>query len=383
MIIRFAWKNFIGAGLRTRLNVVIIAMVFFVIILLQGLYNGFQRQVERARILEETGRSQLWYKDFDPLDPLSFDENIGTLEADGADFSGEPIFYSQATIYPNLRIRPVIVKGISPQQKVLAFPTIKLDVISQNIAAIIGERMAKTLQLERGDVFIMRWRTKDGAMDAREVEIVDVFKTDAPGIDNGQIWISIDQMRRLWSAPEYASLYVFNEPYTAKPPLFWSLQTEADLLSDTRKMMDAERGSARVLYFILILVAMISLFDTQVLSIFRRRKEIGLLMAVGLTQSQVLALFICEGLIQGIIAIMIVLVLGMPYLKWLEDHGIHFMDMDQFGLAGSSTIYPYFSFEQLAISSGFFLLLFILISYYPARKIAHLQPSTALRGVWL
>ena len=383
MIIRFAWKNFIGSGLRAWLNVIIIAMVFFVIVLLQGLYNGFQRQVERARILDETGRAQLWYKDFDPLDPLSFDENIGVINVDEKEFGGTPIFYSQATIYPNLRIRPVIVKGISPRQKVLGFPSISLDTKSQYIAAIVGERMAKTLQLDQGDVFVMRWRTRDGAVDAREIQIVDVFRTDAPGIDNGQIWLSIDEMRDLWNAPGYASIYVFAKPLEMNPPTHWSFQTEAELLSDTRKMMDAERGSARVLYFILILVAMISLFDTQVLSIFRRRKEVGLLMAMGLSQMQVLTLFVCEGLMQGLIAIMIVLVLGMPFFNWLEANGIHFMDMDQFGLAGSSTIFPYFSFGQLAFSSAVFLFLSILISYYPARKIARLQPSTALRGVWL
>jgi ABC-type lipoprotein release transport system permease subunit len=383
MIVRFAWKNFIGSGLRAWLNVTIIAMVFFVIVLLQGLYDGFQRQVERARILEETGRAQLWYKEFDPLDPLSFDENMGVLTGEEKDFSGTPILYSQGTIYPNFRIRPVIVKGISPRQKVLAFSSKSLETQSQYIAAIIGERMAKTLQLEQGDVFVLRWRTRDGAIDAREIQIVDVFRTDAPGIDNGQIWISIDDMRDLWNAPGYASLYVFAEPLDINPPIDWYHRTEAELLSDTRKMMDAERGSARVLYFILILVAMISLFDTQVLSIFRRRKEVGLLMAMGLSQVQVLTLFVCEGLLQGLLAIIIVLVLGMPFLNWLEANGIHFMDMDQFGLAGSNIIYPYFSFGQLAISSCVFLILSILISYYPARKIARLLPSTALRGVWL
>jgi ABC-type lipoprotein release transport system permease subunit len=42
---------------------------------------------------------------------------------------------------------------------------------------------------------------------------------------------------------------------------------------------------------------MIAIFDTQVLSLFKRRKEIGTLSALGMTQQQIIGLFTVEGLL--------------------------------------------------------------------------------------
>ena len=46
---------------------------------------------------------------------------------------------------------------------------------------------------------------------------------------------------------------------------------------------------------------MLAIFDTQVLSIFRRQKEIGTYVALGMTRKQVVALFTVEGAMHSVL----------------------------------------------------------------------------------
>ena len=41
----------------------------------------------------------------------------------------------------------------------------------------------------------LRWRDKNGAFDAAEIIIANIFKTNVPTVDGGQIWIPIDQLQ--------------------------------------------------------------------------------------------------------------------------------------------------------------------------------------------
>ncbi len=55
-----AFRNIIGAGTRTWLNVVALSLSYVAIIFVQGIYNGVNDQVERASIDALYGGGQFW-----------------------------------------------------------------------------------------------------------------------------------------------------------------------------------------------------------------------------------------------------------------------------------------------------------------------------------
>ena len=79
-----------------------------------------------------------------------------------------------------------------------------------------------------------------------------------------------------------------------------------------------------VLYIILMSLAMLAIFDTQVLSIFRRQKEIGTYIALGMTRSQVVGLFTLEGSLNSVLAALLAAVYGIPLLALQAAKGISF-----------------------------------------------------------
>ena len=88
-------------------------------------------------------------------------------------------------------------------------------------------------------------------------------------------------------------------------------------------MIKTKSAGQSIFYVILLLLAMLAIFDTQVLSIFRRQKEIGTYVALGYTRQQVVGLFTVEGTMHAILAALLSAAYGLPFLAW---HGKNRMD---------------------------------------------------------
>jgi ABC-type lipoprotein release transport system permease subunit len=203
IILKLAFRNILGAGLRTWLNVVALSFSFVAIIFVQGIYNGMNDQVMRATIDALYGGGQFWQKVYDPFDPLALTDahapipkELQTLVKNN---EAVPILICQATIYPEGRFRTILLKGIDTNQNVLSIPSFLLKGDQGSIPALIGGRMAKSIGLHKGDEITVQWRDVHGTFDAREVKIVEVMKTTVQEIDNEQIWILLDRLQSLTS----------------------------------------------------------------------------------------------------------------------------------------------------------------------------------------
>ena len=60
-----------GAGLRTWLNVGVLAFVFLFIIFVQGFMNGWYQESQNESVAWEYGNGQLWHNAYDPYDPFT------------------------------------------------------------------------------------------------------------------------------------------------------------------------------------------------------------------------------------------------------------------------------------------------------------------------
>jgi putative ABC transport system permease protein len=386
IIPKLALRNLLGAGLRTWLNVVVLSFSFVVIIWTQGLYEGMNDQAERASVDAALGGGQYWQEKYDPLDVLSLEDAHAVvpeeLRAMIADGTAMAILVVQGTLYPKGRIQPVVIKGIDPDQKLLSVPSRFLKSDDERFPALIGSRMAKGTGLQVGDTVTLRWRDVNGTFDARDVEIVQVMKTIVPSIDQGQVWIPLDKLRTLAGMEEEASLVVVAQGTLERPKVSgWVFRDLDFLLSDVKQLVRMKSAGATILYVVLILLAMRAIFDTQVLSIFRRKKEMGTLMALGFTRGRVIRLFTLEGALHGVLAAVVAALYGIPFLTWYARHGWALPEaMDSYGFAIGEKLFPVYSAGLVAGTTLLVLVITTIVSFLPTRKIAKLKPTEALRG---
>jgi putative ABC transport system permease protein len=59
--LKLAFKNLLGAGLRTWLNVLALSFAFVLIIFYNGMIDGWNRQSRRDTQAWETGKGQFWH----------------------------------------------------------------------------------------------------------------------------------------------------------------------------------------------------------------------------------------------------------------------------------------------------------------------------------
>ena len=386
LILKLAFRNLYGAGLRTWLNAIALSFSFVAIIFMQGLYNGMNDQVEKATVAAQYGGGQYWQKNYDPYDPLTLDEAHAKVPAALQHLISEkkamPILIRQATIYPNGRFQNAFLKGIDPAQQIVSMPTAALKTNEATIPALIGSRMAKSTGLKIGDYVTVRWRDANGTFDADEIKIVEMMKTDVSDIDNGQLWIPIEKMREMTTMPDEATIIVLEKGSQFKAPVEnWEHKDLYFLMQDLRALFLSKSIGGSIFYIVLLLLAMLAIFDTQILSIFRRRKEMGTLMALGMTRSKIIQLFTLEGAMHAVLAAFVASLYGAPLLYSIAKKGYGLPDAaDSFGYAMGNRIFPSFTISLIIGTTLLVLLVTTIVSYLPTRKISKLKPTDALRG---
>lgn len=386
LAIKLAIRNLIGAGLRTWLNVIVLSFSYVIIIWMNGVMIGWEEQAKHDMTNWQIGGGQYWHHTYDPYDPFSITDSHASIptefESEVAKGDMEPILIVQGTIYPQGRMQSIAIKGINPKQTIFSQPTHKLDTVVDGLPAIIGAMMAKDLGINKGDYLTVRWRDVNGTFDATEVHIVEIFASNVPAIENGQIYISLDKLQEMTLLHDQVTTLTFNESKLERPKIEgWTLKTKDDLTKSVDDLIKTKSTGLSIFYFILLLLAMLAIFDTMVLSIFRRQKEIGTYIALGYTRKEVVALFTVEGAMYSVLAALVGAAYGLPFLAWQAKVGWTMpIDVSELGMAIAQTLYPVYSFGLVITTVLIVVLTTTVVSYWPSRKIAKMNPTEALRG---
>ena len=384
--IKLAWRNLIGAGLRTWLNVFVLSLSFLIIIWHKGIIAGWDRQAQTDTINQEIGGGVYWHENYDPYDIFTLVDAHATIpdtmQSEIINGILAPILLTQATIYPEGRVQTIILKGISPDQKVVDLPTEHLELDIEEIPCIIGSNMAKNNNLKVGDFITMRWRDANDVFDANEIQVVHIFKTNVPAVDNGQIWIPLERLQEMLQMPDEATIII-----TAKEDGFqenvaeWIFKDHDFLLKEFREMIKMKNFGGYVMWLVLLSLAWLAIFDTQVLSIFRRQKEIGTNIALGMTRGQVVRIFTVEGTMNGFLAAILAAIYGTPLLYLQAVKGMAMPEgSEEYGMAIADKIFPYYGFGMIVLTASVTLVSVILVSFLPTRKITKMNPTDAIRG---
>ncbi|MDD4425301.1 MAG: FtsX-like permease family protein [Mariniphaga sp.] len=384
--LKLAYRNLVGAGLRTWLNVIVLSFSFVVIIWLKGILVGWDYQAKSDMTNWEIGGGQYWHEQYDPFDPFTLAESHALIPEQFSEEIAQgdmvPVLMVQGTLYPQGRMQTVTIKGIDADQDIFLLPTNKLDTVVDAVPAIIGAAMAESLHLTEGDLVTLRWRDAWGTFDAMDIVITDIFSSNVPSVEAAQIYIPLELLREMTMMQDEATILTFRDPELSRPAVQgWIHKPKNVLTASVDRMIKTKTAGQSVFYAILLLLAMLAIFDTQVLSIFRRQKEIGTYIALGYTRREVVGLFTVEGAMHSILAAVVGALYGIPFLAWQAKVGWTIpMDAGDFGMAMAQTLYPVYSAGLVVSTILIVVIITTIVSYWPSRRIAKMNPTEALRG---
>ena len=377
--LNLALKNLFGARLRTLLNVLVLSFSFVIIIFLNSIMDGWDQQAQKDSIEWEFGNGHLINENFDPLDPYTILDGHGQIPEKSIGLT--PILDRQASIYPQGRMISIVLKGISSAQTILKLPTKILKESKEEFPVIIGKRLAESAKLNKGDHVQVRWRDDKGTYDANTLSIVEVFDSNVPNIDNGKIWIDIDKLWEMTNLDNEASYFIVDNQFKNPELTSWNFKSQFALLKSLKDLINQKKTSQSIVYGLLLAIALLAIFDTQILSIFRRQKEIGTYIALGMTRMRVVRLFTIEGSVYSILALIVGSIYGVPFFIYMSKVGFPIPPADQkMGIALADVIYPVYGIKLVLITILTVIICATIVSYLPARKIAKLNPVLALKG---
>ena len=389
MLFKIAIKNLLGAKLRTWLNVFVTALSFFMIKLFSAMYDGMREHAKQVTIDTEIAGGAYWHPEYDPMDPMTFEDAHSIIPRDIKLLVDQkkavPVLVSQASIYPNGRIMPVIMKGISPEQNIVNMPT---DALSGHeeiaIPVLIGKGMASDTKLEVGDVFTIRWLDADRTYDADEGTVVHIMDTENFKLDMGHIWIPLKKAQTMLAMEEEATYVTYAEGLSiVENRDDWIPRDVKYLIRDMEALIKADEPNAAIMYIIFLCFAAMGIFNAQVLSIFRRGREIGTLMALGMTRSRVVGLFTLEGGLNAFLAAIMTVILFGPLLWYFGNNGI-WLGVDYsdgaMGIIVEKYLIPVYSVGLVVTTTIVVSIIVLIVSYMPSRRIARMKPTDALRG---
>jgi lipoprotein-releasing system permease protein len=153
-------------------------------------------------------------------------------------------------------------------------------------------------------------------------------------------------------------------------------RTWSDMHKTLFRWMKIEKWMYTILLSLIIMVAAFNIVSSQIMVVLEKRREIGILKAIGATRERIMRIFMMEGLIVGVVGTLSGLLLGWGVCRAQQVYKFFSLPGDVYFLSSLPVKMQVFDFLVIAFVS---LLLTLLATIYPARRAANLDPVEAIR----
>jgi len=304
-------------------------------------------------------------------------------------------------------MQPIQLSGIDPAEEG------KVSIVASHITqgslqalvpgefgVVIGDITARRFRLSVGDkltLIVPELSSAPGGITPRmqRLNVVGIFRVGAEidgslamihMADAGQIqkWAPGQvqsvrlKVRDLWAAPEVAKQVVAGLGQGYRPD-DWT-HTQGSLFS----AMKMEKTMIGLLLLMIVAVAAFNIIATLVMVVNEKGADIAILRTLGATPRQVMATFMVQGSIIGVIGTLVGSVLGVvvalnvsQLVGWLEKlTGQHIFTSDVYFI---SNLPSQLQGQDVLLVSGAGLVLSFLATLYPAWRASQIEPAYALR----
>lgn len=260
---------------------------------------------------------------------------------------------------------------------------------------VMGRKLAKRLDVRLGEKVVVMSQASDGSMGAEAFRVVGIHETGSESFDGQIIWLPLKAMQELLVRPGQANQLAARVRDIATADAV-AADVDARLAPGairaiSWKAIDREiisiqafqNGILTIVLVIVFLIVALGILNTQLMSLFERVREFGVLMAIGARPRWIVRLILAESLLLGLVGALLGLAIGAVLIAHFGRHGLHLPVGEAFSyfLPFPSVIYMIPSWRMHAIACCSVFLITLLASLPPALRAGRLKPAEALRHV--
>ncbi|WP_197716580.1 ABC transporter permease [Methylocaldum marinum] len=289
---------------------------------------------------------------------------------------------------------PIFGEGVEPDKEARLGTSLAIHAGRQltdadGFGILLGQGVAKALNLNPGDYVTLLANTPEGALNSIEFQVIGIFQTFSKEYDERAVRIPLSAAQELMAATAVHSLVILLSDTADTdsalhrlgrwlPAETYEIKAWYELADFYRKTVDLYERQFGVLKIIILVMVLLSVGNSVNMAIYERTGEFGTLMALGRRSGDIIKIILLEYALLGLMGSVLGIIIGVVIAYIASGVGIPMppppnADM---GYTASVRIVP--SVILAAFLVG--VLATIMAAVLPSRRAAKLQIVEALRS---
>jgi lipoprotein-releasing system permease protein len=276
---------------------------------------------------------------------------------------------------------PIVIRGVNADS-FLDIIDLRRDIVQGAFdvtsgRVVIGSSLASDLGVGVGDR--IRVTSTEGVDDV--VTIAGTFTAGTEAVDQSWVVTSLTHAQSLFALPGGATTIelkvrdVFDADRIADAIRGRTgLTVESWMMLNTELLsgLSAQSSSKTMIQFFVVLSVALGIASILIVSVVQKSREIGILRAVGTPSRRVLAIFLIQGGVLGIVGSFVGSALGVLFAKLFEVMTADASGTPRFPVRVDASLL----FGTMLLATGVGLIAAVI----PARRAARLDPAAAIHG---
>ena len=246
---------------------------------------------------------------------------------------------------------------------------------------------ANQLKLQPQDKVVIYFIQEDGSRRARPMKVAGIFKT---GIEDYDKLIAIADLRLIqrlnnWNKDEIGGYEIFLKDYQQldsvsnrifnELPSTWNSRTIKEIYPGIFDWLNLQDTTILIIVIIMIIVAVLNLITCLIILLLERTRMIGLLKAIGSSNSSIQKIFLYHGAIITLSGVILGNLVALLFCWLQQRYGFITLPEDAYFI--SKAVVKLEWWHVLTIDIGTFLICFLVL-LIPTIIIRKIQPAKAI-----
>lgn len=296
---------------------------------------------------------------------------------------------------------PGWIAGVDPAAE-LAFSRLGEEVVDgrylakgDRLHAVIGAEMARRLGVRTGSRMVLTAQAASGDIEGQLVRVVGIYHTGVEGLDQTLIHIPLSTARAWLGVEGATSVAVLLSHSSFTDAVLEDVRAAAGSAGveavgwplsapDLYAALKLDDGGDWAFHLILFAIVALAILNAIFMSVLHRKREMGLLRALGLSGRETGLVVYIEGILLTCASGIIGAALGFAVVWLFFRDGIDFSgmmpeDLNFGGIAFDPVMYPVLEAKHVTQSALMTLAIGLSASLYPAWHAARLDPAESAK----
>lgn len=257
---------------------------------------------------------------------------------------------------------------------------------------LLGSALAEKLNVEIGNRIVLSFQDLENELTSAAFLVTGLYRTGSTACDERHVYVRSEDLTEL-----IAGRPVYHEIAVMLHDIDWGEEVAADLNSqfseitaetwyelspELRYLTDAGGSLLFYIMVVIMLALAFGILNTMLMAIFERMREIGMLMAIGMSKLRIFLMIMLESVMLTLTGAAAGMTLAWLNVNWLAERGIDLTAVGGDTLAEwgyDAVVYPvldtgdFFSITLLVIVTA------LLAAVYPSIKALRLVPADVVR----